>query len=736
MVPLLKYLLAFNTLAVLAGSAAAAPVLDEIIVTARKRDENLARIGQAVSALTGDQLRDRGIGDLEALQLQIPNFTMGQQLGSARISLRGVGLDNISASADGSIAFHGDGVFYARPAAALGTFFDVERVEVLRGPQGTLYGRNATGGSVNVISRKPTRELSGYVTATAGNYDKYGFEGALGGPLVEDTVLGRLAVRSVDRGGFGRNIVTGNEIDDSTTRAVRGQLELIPSPDLEILLRGEYFEANDHAYGYHFINPYSDDNGFSIRPVGAEFGGVFSDHARDVANDVDSQNDRDIVTLSAVVGADLGPARLTSITGYQETTYLTQSDLDVSSAAIAPLYQSEDARQFSQELQLVRDGDSWNWLLGAYYFEERIDAYFDVPFRTDVLGVTPTFMAEGYYSGGRIDTRAYALFGELSRAFTDHLRLTLGARYSYEEKQGQDRTRFDLATPDTPDPGRVEPPILATPSDYFSAFTPRILLEHQTDDLLVYASAARGFKSGGINLGGLQAVVRPEMVTAYELGLKAGTADRRWRANLSCFYYDYSDLQVGLVRSNVLVLENAATASIYGLEAEITAAPTEYLRFDLIASYLHAEYEDFITQDQARPGRGNTIDPSTAQPAFQLAGNQLSQAPEFSVNAGTEYQWTTALGDFSLRGEIFWVDDIYFTAFNLSASMQAAHSRQNVFFNWLAPDRHWSGQIFVRNIDDGDDLSHVFVTSTLVGSPVIGSYQEPRTFGIRLTYEY
>ena len=709
----------------------------EIIVTARKRDENLQRIGQSVSALTGDQLSQRGIGHLEALQLQVPNFTMGQQLGSARISLRGVGLDNISASADGSIAFHSDGVYVARPAAALSTFFDVERVEVLRGPQGTLYGRNATGGSVNLISRKPAHTLSGYASATAANYDTYMFEGALSGPLVKDQVFGRLSVQTVDRGGFGENIVTGNEIDDATTRGVRGQVQFVPSASVSILLRAEYFEADDHNYGYHFINPYYDDDGFSFPPLAPRLGGIFPDDSRNLANDTDPQNDRDIRSFSAVISTAFGKFRFHSITGYQQTNYLTQSDLDASSAPLAPLYQCEDADQFSQELQLTHDAESWNWLLGAYYFQEKIDAFFDVPFRSDVFGGMPTYMTEGYYAGGRIDTAAYALFGELTRKISERVTLTLGARYSYEEKAGKDRTRFDVITPDVPNPGQLAPAVLAAPRDNFSALTPKLLLEYEaTDGLLVYASASRGFKSGAINLGGLQDVVRPETVTAFEAGMKSDPSHVRWRANVAGFYYDYKDLQVGLVRSNVLVLDNAATASIYGLEAEFAATPVEHVRFDLVASYLHAEYEDFITQDQARPDRGNAIDPTTGQAAFQLAGNRLSQAPEVSINVGAQYEWTTAMGDFSLRGEIFWVDDYYFTPFNLTSSMQRAHSRQNAFIHWRAPNGHLSGQLFVRNIDGDDDLSHVFVASTLVGSPILGAYQEPRTFGVKLTYTY
>jgi iron complex outermembrane receptor protein len=711
-------------------------VLDEIVVTATKRGESLEDIGQAVTALTGAHLNARGIEDLESLQFHIPNFNMGQQLGAARLSLRGVGLDNLSAGAEGSIAFHGDGVFYSRPAAALSTFLDVERVEVLRGPQGTLYGRNASGGSVNIVSRKPTTDLSGYLAATAGNYDTFAAEGALSGPLIENSILGRLAVKTVERGGFGRNVVTGHEIDDTSTRSVRGQLRVVPSESVSVLLRAEYFEAEDNNYGYHFISPYFDDAGVTLPPFGPLLGGVVPDNPRDVANNADPGNERDTLTLSTEIDASWGAMRLTSLTGYQESSFLMQSDLDVSSALLAPLSQSEDASQLSQEFRLLYDAEHWSWLLGAYYFEESLDGYFDVPLSNALFGVDPPHLTEGYFAGGKIDTTAYALFGEVSRSFTDRLRVTLGARYSYEEKRGQDRFRFDLVTPDVPGPGLDVPPVLATPDDDSAAFTPRMLFEFDLGDRLAYASASRGFKSGGINLGGLQPPVKPELVWAYEIGVKADTLDRRLRTHLAGFYYDYTDLQVGQVRNSVLVLENAATATIYGVEAEIIAAPTEHLSFNVVASYLHSGYTDFVTQDQARPGQGNVIDPATGDLAFQLAGNRLLQAPEFSINVGGQCDWTTRFGDVSLRGEVFWVDDIYFTPFNLRSSMQRSHSRQNAFLNWRAPRGDWSGQLFVRNIDNGRDLSNVFVSSSLVGSAIIGSYEEPRTFGARLAYEF
>lgn len=711
--------------------------LEEIVVTALKREQSLTDVGEAVSVLTAADLRARGVDDLENLQFQIPGLNVGQQLGAARIAIRGVGLDNINPGAEGSIAFHSDGIFYSRPAAALGTFFDVERIEVLRGPQGTLYGRNATGGSVNIISRKPTAEPSGYLTVARGNYDSFMAEGALSSALIGDSVLGRLAVKAVERGGYGHNLVTGNPIDDSSTRAVRGQLQFVASEQWSALLRAEYFRANDHDYGYHFINPFFADDGTTLKPLGPEFGGVIPSNPRDVANNTDPKNHRDRTTLSLEIEGKWGAMRVTALTGYQESSFLTQSDLDVSSALLAPLAQSEDASQISQELRFSFVDERWNALAGAYYFQERVDGFFDVALNNALFSIEPAYLSEGYFAGGRIDTKAYAVFGEAQRLVGDRTRITLGARYSYETKRGEDRFRFDVVTPDVPGPGRAEPPILARPADDFSAFTPRLALEYQLGEReLVYASASRGFKAGAINLGGLQPPVRPERVWAYEAGLRADTFDRRLRTGIAGFYYDYTDLQVGQVRNSVVVLENAATARIYGLEAEITAAPTKHVRFNMVGSWLHARYTDFITQDQARPGRGNVIDPATGQRAFQLAGNQLVQAPEFSLNIGAQYEWTTRVGNLSVRAEVVWMDDIYYTPFNLPSALQPAHTKENAFVNWMSRQGTWSGQLFVRNIDNGRDLSNVFVSSTLVGSSIIGSYEEPRTFGARLTYHF
>ncbi|BBB11111.1 TonB-dependent receptor [Sphingopyxis sp. FD7] len=214
--------------------------LQDIIVTAQKRSESVQKIPLAVTALSGNDLAKAGINSIEGLQAAVPNLNLGQQLGVARISLRGIGLDNLSTGAEGSIAFHLNSAFISRGAAALSAFYDVDRVEVLRGPQGTLYGRNATGGSINLITRQPTDTFSGYGDVTVGNYGRLAFDGAVSGPIVSDKVLARIAFSTDDRNGYGRNITTGTRIDDTNARSIRGTLKLLPADDLTITLIADY----------------------------------------------------------------------------------------------------------------------------------------------------------------------------------------------------------------------------------------------------------------------------------------------------------------------------------------------------------------------------------------------------------------------------------------------------------------------------------------------------------------
>ena len=713
--------------------------VSEIVVTAQRRSESLQKVPIAVTAVTGADLARSGVNNLQSATNLVPGLQLGQSLGSAQVALRGIGLENLSPGAEGSIAFHVDGVFLSRSIAALSSFYDVDQLEVLRGPQGTLYGRNATGGAINVITREPSEQTSGYVDLTGGNYGRYATDGAVSGALIPGVLLGRLAFQTDDHDGYGRNIVTGHDVDDLNEQSVRGKLIYKPVNHLSLELSADYHREADHSGGYHFLG----GAGFSapdvpVEPTGLALGGEVANNERDIANGQNPQNHVEFYGVSGKLIYDLGNnTELRSLTAYRRTTYSTQTDLDSTNLELAPTYQSEHDNQISEELQLAGKTDRLTWLTGFFYFHENDEGDLAIPFNNELVGFpAPGYQTQGYFSGGAIVTDAEALFGQATYRIFDRLRLTVGGRYSVEHKTDHDKAAFDYLTPY--DPAALLDLTTLNRDKTFYAFTPRVALDYQiTPSVLAYASWSKGFKSGTYNLGALQPAVDPEKVTAYETGVKSTLLDRRLRVNLAGFYYDYSNLQVSKVVGQNIVLENAASATIYGLEAEVQAQLTPQLEIDANGSWLHARFDNYVSVDAARAyGDGVTIDPQTNAPAFNLAGNTLPQAPDFTFFVGAQYRWPTEAGEFSLRGELSWRDRSYFTPFDLNYVSQAAYNKVNAFVNWVEPDRRWSVSVFVKNLTNKTTVSDSYVGSALVGFPVNGYLDDPRTYGVTVGYKF
>jgi len=708
----------------------------EIIVTAQKRSESIQKVPLAITALSGTDLARSGVSSLADVQQFVPNLNLGQQLGVAKIALRGIGLENIAAGAEGSIAFHVDGVFISRSIAALANFYDVERLEVLRGPQGTLYGRNATGGSINVITREPTEDLTGYANLTIGNFGRISSEGAVSGALVPEKVLIRLAFQTDSRQGYDTNIVTGHKVDDLNARSFRATLLLKPTDRLSMEISADTHRQNDRASGYHYLG----SGGFSapgvpITPLGIALGGYVAPDRRDIANEADPSNYDDFWGVTGRITYDLGSAKIKSITGYRHTRYVTSSDLDSTSFQLAPITQQESAEQVSEELQLAGGSPRLQWLLGFFYFHEIDDGSIAVQINDLPFG-GPGVLRQGYFAGGRITTDALAAFGQASYEIVDGLKLTLGARYSSEKKGDNEVLQFDFRRPyDIRNP--VIPIGTQTDARRFNSFTPRVALDYQvTSSVLAYASYSKGFKAGTYNLGGLQPAVRPEKVDAYEAGLKSTLFDKRLRLNLAGFYYKYSDLQVGKVTGQLLLLENAANATIYGLETELAARVTPRLEVNANVSWLHARFDRYVSADPARPFGDGTIDPESGQRAFNLAGNSLSQSPNFTFFIAPQYHLPTSIGAFSFRGEVAWSDRVFFTPFNLRYVSQGPKTKLNAFLLYEHPGQHWSAQLYVKNLLDHRYIGNAYVSSSVVGFPINGFLEDPRTFGVTFGFKY
>ena len=711
--------------------------IGDIIVTAQKRSESLQRVPLAVTAVTSDQLARSEIKNLIGVASIVPNLSIGQQLGVARVYLRGIGLENVSSGAEGSIAFHLDNVFISRPIAALASFYDVGQIEVLRGPQGTLYGRNATGGSINITTRDPTQTLSGYADITVGNYGRVDTDGAISGPIVKDRLAVRLAFQTQDRDGFGKNITTGNTIDDLRTRAIRGSLLFTPSDRLTVTTKADYYWQKDHSGGYHFLGT----GGFSAPNVpvpltGLLAGGRLASDVRDIATASDPNSRVEFWGVSNKVAYDLSDTvSLTSITGYRWLQYTATSSLDPTSANLATILQFEHDTQFSQELQLSGNSDRFKWLLGLFYFHEKDQGLLRSGLDLFIIGQPKGFLSQGFYGGGYIKTDALAGFGQASYEVLDGLSLTVGARYSSEKKTDHDEFAFDFNDPYS----ATNPPAVTTAdrSKRFKSFTPKIGLDYQvTPDVLLYGSWSKGFKAGTYNLGVLAPPVSPEKISAFEAGIKSSLFDRHFTANVAGFYYDYKDLQVSKLNGQTIQLENAANATIYGLEVELQARLGPRVQVNANGSWLHARFKDYISADPARPYGGGIVDPNSGAPAFDLAGNSLSQSPDFTFFVGAQYELPTSSGAFTLRGEVSWRDRIYYTPFNVSYVGQGPNAKANAFLNWTAPDERLNASLFVRNVFNRTTYGPSYISTGLVGFPINGYLEDPRTYGLRVGYKF
>jgi iron complex outermembrane receptor protein len=726
-------------------AAADAGTTGEIIVTAQKRSESVQKIPLAVSAIGGDSLQQRGATGLSALGQVVPGLNVSEQVGQARLTLRGIGVDNISTGAESSVAFNQDGIFYSRSAAALASFYDVDRVEVLRGPQGTLYGRNATGGSVNIITNGPTNSLHGALNLTGGNRETINGDGYLSGPL-SDTVSARLSFQVQHHDGYGKNLVTGSDIDTKNSQAVRGQLRFKPTDRLSILVAADYYRSRDRSNSYHYFGPAGvTPAGAPITPTSLLLGGFAPASRRDIAAAHDPKARANFYGGRVDVGYEVSDnVTVRSLSAYRRSDYQVHSDISPLAVDLFPLTVTEKSDQFTQEFQLNIDKDSNKFVAGVFYLHETIDGSLAAPLNLLAVG-GPNFFVQGFFAGGRLKTDAAAAYAQDTYSLTDALRLTLGGRFSWERKGVNDQSDFSFAMPYSPTNVPLVPHHIDDKT--FKSFTPKIGIDIDlAPRTLAYASFSKGFKSGTYNLGSGGPPLRPEKVDAYEAGLKTTLADGMFRANIAGFYYNYSDLQVGKVQGQLVVLENAATARIYGLEGEFVARPVPDLSLSVNASWLHARFRSYTTADQARPsGDGATFVNASgvpvaagtpgAVPAFNLSGNTLPQSPNYTISLAAEYAFHLPKGTLTVRGESNWSDRVYFSPFNRAPVSQPAYSLQNAFVSYDNGE-NWRLSAFIKNIANKTILASGQVATSLLGSPVIGFVQPPRTFGATVGYRF
>jgi iron complex outermembrane receptor protein len=727
-----------------AQASAGLLVLEEVVVTAQKREQSLQDVGIAVTALSEELLRDVQVGNILDLQGRVPGLTLGQTFGFSQIMIRGVGTDNPFAGGDPSVALHVDGAVVGQSAAQLGTFFDLERVEVLRGPQGTLYGRNTTGGSVNLITAKPTGTLSGYGRFTAGSHELLQFEGAVSGPLMDQQLLGRIAVKVTERGGYGKNRFTGDDVDDASRQSVRAQLHWLPTDAVDILVSGEYHREDDNNYMPKFRSPSYPDT-LDPRLMPQPLGAPHAANPHDLLADSVIQNERDYWSVTGTMNWRLNDRfTLSSITNYQEFERVPQQDFDFTAATFYTQSEQYETWQVSEELRLHYEGERVNGLVGLYYYRDRIESDNRLwqnipvppcgPVTNDLLDYPIDDLC--FHFRGHVNAEAWAAFWNFNFAFTDNVTINVGGRYSDEKRDGF-TDRFQV-------PGGPRPPFPLTFADSgsFSDFSPRVGVEWKAaDNLLIYATYAEGFKSGILLSGQMNPIVDPETVETYEVGFKSRLLDNRLQFNLSAFFYNYTDLQIG--RSEpagatgfTLVYENAARAEVKGVEIEASWLATDQLRFEGSLTYLDATFEDFLSRDP--------FDVVLSLPAFggppavpqQLAGNRLVQAPEWTFTLRGEYSFAVPYGGWNgaLAAEVMYKDEVFFTPFNHPELGQDDVLTVNANLRFTSPDERWYLNLWGRNL--GDETVYVGTFIINGSRSNAGALAPPRTFGATLGYNF
>lgn len=690
-------------------------IIDVVIVTAQRREENLIDVPIAVAAFSGEALERRQIDQATDLQLNVPNvsYTKTNFTGS-NFQIRGIGVSSVAASGDSGVETHFNSMPIKNPRLFETEYFDVQRVEVLRGPQGTLYGRNATGGAVNIIARRPEKEFEGNVELEAGNYSAIKVKGMLNIPLGE-TLAARFAGISFTRDGYTDNLATGNDIDDRDQWSARGALRFTPSDRADVTLMINHYKEDSHRSRVTKQMCHHDPNGalgclpdrlaFEAGNMRGTLGGILGEwgpllldlgdgtpdgsfagfplppalintgtdvntgspvprdlHQTFAEYDPIYQADETVGTLE--FSYDFGPVTLTTVAGYQETSFLSQTDYNWTIAGLAydgpavpafggaipiseidgPLLGSldgnvrdagvfsrnydqsdQEADQWSAEVRLSSELEGpWNFQIGAFYFDTDDNTnYYVVTSELDYWAqVTAPFTpflnsAPPYYINATpsASLKSTAAFGELYWDATETLKWTAGLRYTRDEKGVRDRQMLFSVPVGTP-PTATAFNEFRVDETTFNEFTGRFGFDVKPgwfDDSTLYAFYSRGYKAGGFNppldrslpqFAGTPEVYDPEFVNAFEVGSKNVLAGGRVQANLTAFYYQYDALQVSKIVARTSVNENV-DANIYGLEGEFVLSPASDLLIDANFAYLKTKIKDFSSIDPRDPSNGD-----------------------------------------------------------------------------------------------------------------------------------
>ncbi|MDZ3832666.1 MAG: TonB-dependent receptor [Sphingopyxis sp.] len=732
-------------------TAPGAVQVEEIVVTARRREESLQDVPISVTAFSGDALDQQGAPDITALQRSTPNLTMQVSRGTnstLTAFIRGIGQQDPLWGFEPGVGLYVDDVYVARPQGAVLDIFDIERIEVLRGPQGTLYGRNTIGGAVKYVTKRLGHDVSGKIRGEYGRFNEYNLVASVAVPVSDAISVGG-AFAWYNRDGYGRNYFTGADTNNKDVIAGRLSVELAPSDDVFVRLAADRTEDRSNAnHGHREIREPN-----SGTPVLAgkydTFAGV-GDRNKVVTQGISLTGEWQVSDA----------VRLKSITAYRDG-YTEGAGIDFDGTpqpfldivAAGKVYQDH---QFSQELQALIEAGRVQGVVGVYYLDSTAQGAFDtilgrglVP--EAILVPRPSAAtALTQLTSGSVDTKSFAIFGDVNFDLSDRLKLSVGARWTRDRKEGEVFKANYLGTIGSP---LVKPyvPVLPPPfnvpqilTDYreartFNEFTPRVSLTYKaSDDVNIYAAYGRGFKSGGFDMRG-DATATPstrdgydsEIVDSYEVGLKGDFLDGQLRLNTAFFYTDYQGQQVTTQVPKVTpppgvvsFVDNVGSSRIYGLELEAAAVLSRNFSANVSFGYINAKFNEFLVYDLAT---GKTVDVADLR--------RFQNTPKFTGSISVNWQGDFAGGRIAVQPSLSMRSDVHLFEVPIPSIDQDGFELVDLSVTWTSDDDHWRFGVHGRNLFDVRYRTGGYnFPSNQFGQSVIGFYGPPRT--VRFSAEY
>lgn len=678
---------------------------DVVVVTAQRREEELTDVPISITAVSSAQLERAGIADSLSLSQVTPGLQFASSGAYAQPTIRGIGTSVTSAGSDANVAVYVDGVYMPNQNGNVFDFADVKQIDVLKGPQGTLYGRNATGGAINVTTLAPSFDPHANITLGYGSFNGQTVNLYGTTPIISDKLAGSLSFLHSQDDGYSKDVLRGTDMSYYRSNAVRGKLLWRPTDKLDITLAAD---AGDQK----------NLRGYSLKVLGgnvATANAFIPDDERDLALSFNPNDSVKGEGASLTVGYDLGWAKLSNITAYRVTDVDIFTDLDRNANANSATGFSVFQHTFTEEVNLTSTlPGPFQWVAGIYYYDDTAESKNLV-----TNGVKSLNFAT-------IDGEAKAAYFQADYAVTPKLTLTAGIRYSTETRTlNANRPTGAITT------------IFDTHS--WDATTPRVAVRYGLDDYSnIYGSWGKGFKSGAYNGTAFSTVpVNPESVSAYEVGYKRSNGGADF--SVAAYYYDYTDIQVQAVTpgTGLTTLTNAAQAEIYGAEAQYSGRITDNLRFDLGFAYTHAIYNSFPAALVTVPK--TTAAECGANPNRPCGNNQLGQdasgkrmirTPEFTANLGVSYQREFAGGDMEIAVNEYYNDGFYWNANNRLS--QPSYQTLNASISWSPANGPWRFTVWGKNLTD--TVYEYYVTDTTAGDAA--SYAAPRSIGAKVNLKF